>query len=145
MFFKTKECKNNIDEKKLRYDAISTQIAREDDLAGKRLTWIITINGFLFASLSFLVGGKDLDSDFTQFFKNFIPFMGLTISISGLCGVIAAYCQIYYLVDQWEQLNDERWPRPFGDKKASFILGVLPSILPPIILSVMWFYLSWSY
>jgi len=126
------------DEKKLCYDAISTQIAREDDLAGKRLTWIITINGFLFAALGFLAGGVKPDPAILSLFKFVLPVTGIAISVAGFFGVVAAYIQIHYLTKQWEILNDCRWPRPFGDKRHSFLLGIIPSMFPPIVLLIVW-------
>ena len=43
------------DAKKQQYDAIAHQIDREDSLINYRLTWTLTLNGFLFAALGFLV------------------------------------------------------------------------------------------
>lgn len=42
----------------LRYEYIAQQIAREDGLINYRLTWTLTLNGFLYAALGFL-GAKE--------------------------------------------------------------------------------------
>jgi hypothetical protein len=124
------------DDKKLIHDAIAYQITREDELAGKRLTWIITINGFLFAALGF-VAGKD--SAGTAILA-LLALTGIAVSLAGLMGVIAAYIQLRYLTQRWELLvvDDRQWPRPYGNKRHSFLLGIPASFLPPLILAAAW-------
>jgi hypothetical protein len=39
------------EEKRLRYEYIAHQIHREDSLVNFRLTWSLTLNGFIFAAL----------------------------------------------------------------------------------------------
>ncbi len=133
------------DEKKLRYDAIAFQIAREDELAGKRLTWIVTINGFLFAALGFSAGKDSPDQAILALLKFALPVTGSLVSIAGLMGVIAAYIQLQYLTKLWERLDDPRWPRPYGDKKHSYKIGVIPSVLPPLVLAGVWAALFWMW
>ena len=59
---------NVTDEKKQRYEFIAHQINREDELVNKRLTWILTLNGFLLASLGFLGGKEKPDLNLLDFF-----------------------------------------------------------------------------
>lgn len=127
------------DEMKSRYDAISQQINREDDLVNKRLTWTLTFSGLLFAALGFLAGTNKPDQAVLDVFKIALPLMGIAISLAGLFGVLAAYIQLYYLTGEWESLNDSRWVRPFGSKRHSFVLGTAPCFVPPIALTVVWF------
>ena len=128
------------DEKTLRYEYIAHQINREDGLVNYRLTWALTLNGFLFAALGFL-GGKDVPNpSILSFFHWALPLTGIFISIAGFIGVVAAQIQIEYLTQQYEEMADTRWPRPFGDKKKtySFYIGTVPSLMPPIVLCFVW-------
>ena len=103
-----------------------------------RLTWTLTLNGFLFAALG-LIGSKDLpDPRIVEFFHFALPATGFFISLAGLLGVLAAFIQINYLTEQWLTLADTRWPRPFGDKKHAYIIGAIPSFLPPVVLILVW-------
>lgn len=126
------------DEKKLQYDAIANQIDREDSLINYRLTWTLTLNGFLFATLGFF-GSKDSpDPRVAEFFHFALPLTGFFISVAGFFGVLAAFIQIQYLTKQWQALADDRWPRPFGDKKHAYVIGAIPSFLPPLVLILVW-------
>jgi hypothetical protein len=127
---------------KQRYDCIASQINREDSLINYRLTWTLTLNGFLFAALGFL-GSKDCAvQDIYTFFRWALPLTGIIVSFAGFCGVLAAHLQIHYLTKEWAKLNDSRWVRPFGEKRLSFWLGTLPCFLPSFILIVIWLRLS---
>lgn len=131
------------DVKKLQYDIIANQINREDELISKRLTWTLTINGFLFAALGFLAGKNQPHQAILELFQIALPLTGIAISVAGLLGVVAAYIQIQYLTEQWVSLDDPRWVRPFGDKKHAFVLGFIPCISPPVVLIVVWTGLLW--
>lgn len=133
------------DEKTLRYEYIAHQINREDNLVNFRLTWALTLNGFLFAALGFLAGKEVPNKSLLAFFHWALPLTGTTVSLVGLLGVIAAQLQINHLAKQWRELVDGRWPRPFGGK-WSFLMGTLPSFVPPLVLSCVWvgLYYYWS-
>lgn len=47
----------NEKEKRQYYEDLSKQIEREDGLVNTRMTWMITLQGFLFAALA-LIGNK---------------------------------------------------------------------------------------
>lgn len=126
------------DEKKQRYDAIVHQIDREDSLINYRLTWTLTLNGFLFAALAFLGSKESPEPRIEEFFHWALPAAGFFISVAGLLGILAAFIQIHYLTEQWSELKDSRWPRPFGDKKHSYFIGTIPSFLPPLVLVAVW-------
>jgi len=122
------------------YDAIALQIERENSVINHRLTWTLQLNGFLFTAVS-LLGGKVLDdAALRALVAIFVPMTGLVVSVSAFMGVLAAQHQLSYLTKLWTtklSATDPR-PRPFGDRRGTYLLGTLPSLLPPGILSVVW-------
>jgi len=121
------------------YDAIATQIERETVLINHRLTWTLQLNGFLFATLGFL-GGRDLtDVALLTLVHTLIPITGFFVSLAGALGVCAAQSQISYLTKRWEAwLTEDARPRPFGSKRGSYLIGILPCLLPPAVLMLVW-------
>jgi hypothetical protein len=134
------------DENTQRYEYIAHQINREELLINNRLTWMLTLNGFLFATFALLLKSDPVTNsptwDSTIFLLRWgLPTLGIFISLAGLLGVIAAQLQIKWLCRQWhEHKLDERqlWVRPFGANGASE-LGKLACCLPPVALMLMWF------
>ena len=121
------------DDKQARYKYIAFQINREDGLVNYRLTWTLQFNGFLFAALA--LTSSEMDG-----LLKVLPIAGMTVSIAGLLGTIAANIAIRDLKHMWLEDEDSRWPRPFGDTVA-FRLGLAPSIMLPSVLTVVWSYL----
>ena len=128
------------DEKTVRYEFVAHQIDREDGLMHYRLTWALTMNGFLFAALGFL-GAKDKpDPSMLAFFHGALPITGVIINSAALSGVRATHLQIEYLTGYWSKLEETRWPRPFGKRDhwfGSFALGTIPALAAPIALLVL--------
>jgi ABC-type dipeptide/oligopeptide/nickel transport system permease component len=131
-------------EKKQRYEFIAHQINREDSLVNNRLTWTLTLNGFLFTALGFLAGKEAPNQKILDFFHWALPLTGCAVTLAGFLGIVAAGIQIKYLTTEWKKLEDEQWVRPFGGN-ASYFLGGFPSYAPPLILMLVWvgLYLSW--
>ncbi len=127
---------------KERYEYIAHQISREDSLINNRLTWTLTLNGFLFAALGIIGSANNSAKEIVKFLNWALPLTGIAVSFSGFCGVLAAHIQIHYLTKAWKELGDNRWVRPFGDKKISFWLGTIPCFLPSVILIYTWFHFS---
>jgi hypothetical protein len=132
------ESEKTKDEKTRCYEYIAHQINREDGLVNFRLTWVLTLNGLLFATLGFLGGKQNLDPAILAFFSWALPFTGIVVSVAGVLGVVAAQMQIKYLTRWHKDLKDSRWPRPYGDEKHAFFFGTLPSFAPPGILIFVW-------
>jgi hypothetical protein len=139
------------DEKTTGYEFIAHQINREDSLINFRLTWALTLNGFLFAAIG--VSGNQGISDpaLVPFLHIVVPITGFLISLFGFFGVRAAQVQIDYLRDEWRSLNERRWPRPFGGDdhqfllRRAFVLGHLSSLMPPLVLMAVWTVLAYSW
>lgn len=121
------------------YEAIATQIERENALINQRLSWTLQINGFLFTALALLSSRATLDSPMLLLSNRLIPLTGLCVSVGAFLGVLAAHHQLDYLTREWENMapGDPR-PRPFGNRGQAYLLGVMPSILPATSLVVVW-------
>lgn len=120
-----------------RYEYIAFQINREDTLVNFRLGWSLTLNGAMFAALWVLVGKPSSAGMLYRFADWLLPISGFLISLAALLGVYAAQRQIEYHTNEWRKLRDDRWPRPFGNS-LSFRIGTLPSLMPPLILTIAW-------
>lgn len=120
------------------YEDIAFQINREDSLINNRLIWTLQLNGFIFAALAFTT--KDTMTQIRVFCLLVLPVVGFFVSASGLCGVVAAHMQIENLKNQWISYADKEWVMPFG-KKVSFYMGLIPSIVPQLVLITAWLFL----
>jgi hypothetical protein len=119
--------------------AVASQIERENALLDHRLTWTLQLNGFLFTAMGFL-GAKELTDKALQSLVNtWIPVTGCVVSLACLLGVIAAQMQLDYLAKFWVSASPRECLRPFGDRaKGPYLLGMLPSFMPPGILLATW-------
>lgn len=122
--------------RRLTYEYVAHQINREDTLVNYRLTWALQLNGFLFAALALV--SKDITGPVKAFFEFAIPLIGLSVTVAGFIGVLAAQRQLRYLTSLWNEERYPEWPRPFGDARA-FRLGTYPAYGPMVILSLAWF------
>lgn len=122
------------------YEAIGLQIERENTLVNYRLNWTLQLNGFLFTTIGLLSGKTLGDRLLMEIVRVFVPVTGLVVSLACLFGVLAAQGQLAYLCRHWEAhvpAFDPR-PRPFGDRRGFYVLGMAPCLLPPGILALVW-------
>lgn len=125
------------DELKEKYDAVVFQINREDELMSKRLTWSLSINGFLFAAIGLISRSVEPQAEVIPLLYCAVPWVGMLVSAAAFLGVIAGTLQIRYLKTEYSNLQNVPWVRPFGGRYA-FFLGWAPSLAPPAVLSVVW-------
>ena len=117
------------------YDNIVNQIAQENLLTHNRLTWVLQINGFLFAALALIK--IDTPLNIKIFASYVLPIVGIVISLAGYWGVKAAHAQKEYLKSLWVELRLNDFVRPFGvDKTKHF--GRLTSLAIPGVLIFSW-------
>lgn len=119
---------------------IIDQIKHENNLEHNRMTWVLQINGFLFATLALLK--KDADKSIYYFVSYILPIVGIAISMAGFYGIRAAHTQKEYLKGKWHSLQCNCCVRPFGARETT-ILGRTPSLAIPVVLAFSWlFFLS---
>jgi hypothetical protein len=116
-------------------------IKNESDLINHRLTWVVTLNGFLFATLGFAwKDGKQL--------LPIIAILGMATSLSILFPLGAAQLAIDGLVKAWDEnkpldyqgpdIIGHRTKKTFPHANKTIIYAGLPWFLLPILLIIAW-------
>jgi hypothetical protein len=84
---------------------IREMIYKENELMNFRITWLVTIQGLLFAALSFANGnGNDL-----------VPFLGLVgilVSVAALPPLYFSHHTIHLLRDDWDNNKSSSYNGP---------------------------------
>jgi hypothetical protein len=138
-----------------RYELYREYLKHEDNLINYRLTWNITIQGFLFAACGFFFKPTDGQEHSVgaslpiPTYVLVIPVTGFCISAAAILGIVAAQRAIGSLEDQWSCLpaaytngqNTELPPLPplaGGGAPNSLFFGTVISWLVPVIICVAW-------
>ena len=128
-----------IEKKKIIYDALADQIKREDNLLNNRVSWFLAFQGFLFAAAAVIV-----DSDLETYQKidaaKFIAVFGVLLSICVLIGVMGAEFSLTNLKSRWKKIEsdyDKFFPPPYG-KNIAWFFGCIPRFCIPAFLIVAW-------
>ncbi|MEO0975093.1 MAG: hypothetical protein AAFX85_18550 [Pseudomonadota bacterium] len=124
------------------YETLVDQLKREESLTNQRLSWMLTTQGFLFASMA--IGAREKET--LGVFLKVIPVVGVTIAFAGLLGLVAAtlsrrqYKRIYL-----QTFGDRReaFPRPFAEGLAQWF-GTLAAWGIPIVLISGWVAVAWG-
>jgi len=124
------------------YEDLARQIEREDNLINTRMTWLLTLQGFLFTALALIM--KVDDGGLYFLLMVLLPLTGVILSVFGFYGVWGANIALKELKEIWYERYEkngnpekEKFIRPFGNNVASKKGGV-PSFYLPIILAVVW-------
>lgn len=123
------------------YEYTTQRIKQETDLINNRLSWMLTFQGFLFASIT-LVLRKDTDQAVSSILKIMIPIIGIVVALLTLTGITAAYRAIRKVrlkLESNEQLKKEyeQYPPAYGDMLAR-TLGRVTSYGLPLSLAITW-------
>jgi hypothetical protein len=105
------------DARRIEYEYIAHQINREDTLINNRMTWVLQLNGFIFASMA--LAGKELPLLYQRYFTLALPTIAFIATFAGLLSIKAAFRQLDYLKDLWKPALYPNWPRPYGDLQSS--------------------------
>jgi len=138
------------DEELILYTFLREEIRREDDITNQRLTSACAFQGFLIASMTFLLNGAwppeskaDLFNGLTHFriaVLGGLGIMGLLVAITSTLGVRASRRSIASVIDKWERASvnlDSRLPQAYGEK-GRFGLGHSFATL-----TAFWFVFMW--
>lgn len=114
---------------------LRSMIQHEDEQLHRRLSWLGTFQGFLFASLGFSWGEN-------RFLTFIICLLGIAVALlifSGVCATVLAMRRIRML---WLQHKPQRYNGPdiFGyfPERAPFTQFISPEMLLPIALATAW-------
>jgi hypothetical protein len=103
-------------------EVIRAMIMHENEIINDRLTWLLTFQGLLLASLGFAWGAKG-SKPLVRIFAG----LGIVVSVVSVFGLLTATNAMYGLVDWWSQHRPAdyagpdvigasvplRWPRVF--------------------------------
>lgn len=127
------------DDEKFLHQHLAGQISHEENLINNRLTWMLTFQGFLFASLALMTNNQTSLESLRRWLLCVIPFTGALVAFVTFLGICAAYRSIDKHKKECEPLI-KHYPMPGGGKCASK-LGRFTSKSIPWILIVAW--ISW--
>lgn len=120
------------------YDYAVRQLERELNLINHRISWMLTFQGFLFATIA-LVANQNADQAIRAVFRNVIPAIGIAVAFLALIGVHAAYLSIKDIKTTLKQkLGYWEYAPAFGTPTSS-VLGKVPSYGIPISIVTAWF------
>ncbi len=141
---------------------LKDQVSHEEMLINNRMTWLLTIQGFLFAALALIP--EEIATLSQQgascnrimcVMMDVIPVLGGTIAFLVFLGVFAAYISIdntkHEVNRKIHQANEiihgkERSAEMFQQKNSALasMLGRIVSMSVPAAIVLTWFYLSWK-
>jgi hypothetical protein len=139
VFVETKQYMTNGEElsQKDFYEYTIRQIEREQGLVNNRLSWMLTFQGFLFASIA-LVANKDTESATRLVFRNVIPAIGIAVALLALVGIHAAALSSNEIKAKWKQRDGfHYYPPAFGTRTVS-LLGRVTSYGIPTSVILAW-------
>ena len=130
---------NELEKKRIIYDALSHQITREDNLVNNRINWFLAFQGFLYAATGAIIGSSLDDCKIVYLVKS-IACLGGSIAIIVFVGIIGAEISICRITKRWRKIErnyGKFFPPPYGRGWASF-LGAWPRFLLPIVILSAW-------
>ena len=122
------------------FDAVLQLLDREDQLTNSRMTWYLTIQGFIIAGVSLIFISKvDLYENLQKPAIVLLSFLAAAISIIVLISVLRARKAKKEVREKWDNyISDDKdsYPNPLGDTSSwSF---ATPGQSVPVILLVFW-------
>jgi len=118
--------------------SIKETVAHEEEMINRRLSWMLTLQGFLYAAVG-LADGNSL--------QNAISGVGILTSFVTLLGVVAAYAAIDHVREEAaskEAAADEAKPLKnpsFGSTRWPKWLGRTNAYALPAIVALSWMYI----
>lgn len=125
---------------------LAERISHEEALINSRLTWMLTFQGFLFASLA-LASDDSTNEALRDTLLQVIPLLGAVVAALALLGVIAAYLAIGQARLHFESEigGDDRrdfgGKSDFGGKTWARWLGRINSVGLPVVVLITWTFL----
>jgi hypothetical protein len=101
------------------YKFILRHIEREENLVNRRIAWMLTFQGFLFATIA-LLANNSVDAKLRTNLEFLLPATGCIVGLLALVGVHAAYSSINEKLGKWDKEGKKDIP--------SDILKKLPEI-----------------
>lgn len=123
-------------------EIVRSMIEKENEFINHRITWLMTVQGLLFASLGFA-----WDKANVQGFMELLCVLGIAVSIIALCSLTWALIAIARLCDWWEanKPSDYRGPNVIGmsPPKNRVFRALGPPSYFPILFIIAWLAVLW--
>ena len=114
---------------------IRDMIFKEDEFVNHRLTWLVTVQGLLFAALGFAWGkGTAL--------TGLLGAIGIVVSITSFVCLLVSQQAIHGLVKKWDlrKKDDYVGPDIIGFRSSAIVGLLLPWIILPLLFVVAWIF-----
>jgi dolichyl-phosphate-mannose--protein O-mannosyl transferase len=116
---------------------VREMIFKEDEFISHRLSWLVTVQGLLFAALGFAW-------EKAHVLINPIATTGIVVSITSFVGLLLAHKAIKKLKEKWEdqkKRNGYVGPDVIGFSAPSLVNYFLPWFVLPTLFVVVWIWL----
>jgi len=124
-------------------EKLDQQLHTEHELINRKLTWLLSSQSILFASLAFVLGNAVKDAQ-KGLFLNIVSLLGMGISFLILIGVSMA---VTAKIVSWK---DYKCSRPFSEQSPLGVrnwitfLALTPDVFMPIAFIGAWWWI-WKY
>ena len=124
------------------YDAFRKQVAREDELIHRRLTWMLTTQGFFFGALA-VIDRQGGDAKLVCLLKFWVPILGVAVSASALGANLMAHRVLRMLEREWAASSHRQRLAGFpvmtkGRPSCALWTYFGPSVLLPALIAIAW-------
>lgn len=120
------------------YARVVSRVDREDTLIERRLGWMLTTQGLLFAALA-LLNPTEAHPILAQWLAVAVPLIGLLMALSTGFTIRLAHDELERLQSEWDSDVEGgaiKYPDPVGKKGKATFLG--PSLGLPLLFSLAW-------
>ncbi len=116
---------------------LAEKIRHEETLINSRLTWMLTFQGFLFATIA-LVADDSKSPKIHTAILDVVPLVGAIVAVLTLLGVWAAYLAIGQARNPYKSDLRNNEKVGFGGKGWAKLLGRINSLGIPFVVVISW-------
>ena len=135
------------------YEIVRARVVHEDNLVNHRITWLITLNGLLFASFGVSLGETPEELRLlAERLRVGLYFAGVGSAVSACLGIAAAFISMrqdridfYQYHGRVKAEMSELWTPRFRDHRDTNTLGMASGMLVPLIVGAAWFFISFEW
>ena len=123
------------------YDFFIRQEQLETTNIHTRLTWGLTVQGFLFAALALIA--RERRTSVTTALKIALPVVGVTTGLATLAGAVAGLLTLGALEAQWGRwMTPLDYPAPYATDEVVGFMGSVPGWFVPLAIVLTWVYID---
>jgi hypothetical protein len=126
------------------YQIYRQYVMNEADLINARLTWLLTIQGFLFATYGIIVASQKPWVTWALSVLRWLPGYGVVVSLVALASILAARFAADAVFEKWEKLPHSDTFKDLmpkirgGGHPKAHILGYFAPVGIPLTLCAIW-------